>query len=71
MYFCLIWQTYSTGVPKIELTNVETQEKTASFTKKLNKKTFYTYVISIVLQNSIFLKKKKVFLRPFKAHNFC
>ena len=30
MYFCYIWKLYSTGIPKIELTNVELQEQTAS-----------------------------------------
>ena len=32
MYFWYIWQTYSTGITKKELTNVEIQEQTASFT---------------------------------------
>ena len=35
MYFChdklMFWQTYSTGIIKIELTIVEIQEQTASF----------------------------------------
>ena len=30
MYFCYIWQTYSTGIIKIEFTNVEIQEQTSS-----------------------------------------
>ena len=31
MYFWYIWQTYSAGISKKELTNVEIQEQTASF----------------------------------------
>ena len=38
MYFCYILQTYSTGIPKIELSNVEIQEQTASL-----KQTDYSY----------------------------
>ena len=30
MYFCYIKKTYSTGITKKELTNVEIQEQTAS-----------------------------------------
>ena len=31
MNFCYIWQTYPSGIPKIELTDVKIQEQTASF----------------------------------------
>ena len=31
MYFWYIWQNYSTGIAKKELTNVEKQKQTASF----------------------------------------
>ena len=30
MYLCYIWQTYSTGIIKIVVTNVEILEQTAS-----------------------------------------
>ena len=33
MYFCYIWQAYSTGIIEIELANVEIQEQTASLHK--------------------------------------
>ena len=49
MYFWNIWQTYSTGITKKELTNVEIQEQTASLRKISNgiKGAFQTELITL------------------------